>query len=141
MSNFVQRKLCRESLDAFALKYSGEHSRKVPYTTADGKTISVVPFNIITQEGISEYRYLVGQTFPYQDRKEGNYPITDLAFTKTKDGKKVPWTRNSKDITSLIALGTACGELVLRKGKNNQLEFTVVDSIKAVTHDEGIEHE
>ena len=43
MSNFIKRKLSREALDAFALKYAGEHSKQIPYTTADGKTIKFQP--------------------------------------------------------------------------------------------------
>lgn len=42
---FTKRKLNREALDAFALKYSDAtypgSSKKIPYTTADGKTVNL----------------------------------------------------------------------------------------------------
>ena len=44
---FIKRKLNREALDAFAIKFTDvqnpNSTKKIPYVTADGKTINFVP--------------------------------------------------------------------------------------------------
>ena len=55
--------------------------------------------------GKEKYDYLLGQTFPYHEAKESFYPVTDLAFIQTKDGKRQPLVHNNSNIASFITLG------------------------------------
>ena len=135
---FIKQKISRKAIDEFALKYmdNSGNIHLTPYTLANGEKIFFNQAHAILN-GCPEFYYLVGQTFPFHDRKQVNYNITDLAFIPDKNGNKVPWSRNSKDITSLVILANACHFLFIKRRSDNKLEFTVTDSIPPITHEEG----
>lgn len=135
---FKKQKLSRKAIDDFALKYTHENAKphSTPYTLANGQQILFEQADAILN-GWPEYYYLIGQTFPFHDRQQSNYDITDLAFIKDKNGNKVPWSRNPKDITALVTLANACHFIFIkRRQTDKKLEFTLTDSIPAVTHEE-----
>ena len=136
---FIKQKISRKAIDEFALKYmdNSGNIHLTPYTLANGEKIF---FNQVdaTLKGRREYYYLIGQTFPFHDRKQVVYDITDLAFIPDKNGNKVPWSRNSKDITALVTLAHACHFiLITRRKSDKKLEFTMNDNIPSITYEEG----
>ena len=135
---FIKQKISRKAIYEFALKYTHENAKphSTPYTLANGKQILFEQADAILN-GWPEYYYLLGQTFPFHDRKQSIYDITDLALISDKNGNKVPWSRNSKDITALVSLAYACHFICIRRKSDNKLVFTLNSSIPPLTHEEG----
>lgn len=116
--SFKKRKLSREAIDAFAATYTEQQypnaKDKVSYTKKDGESINFIPSAGLAH-GSKEYYYLLGQAAPYHDEHHATFPVTDLVYLKTKDGKKEPWTRNASDLSALITLGALCRFILLEK--------------------------
>lgn len=143
----LKQKLSKKALDAFVLKYSSSNPNEkgsIQYTTTDNKVVTFVPATALARDGIQEFSYLLGQTFPFFDRKKPSYPLTDLAFIVNEDGKKEFWsgkgakTRQEaqsiikKDVASLVQIGMATSLLVI---SNNQI--LVGTLVRPVLHKEG----
>ncbi len=129
-------RICREAIDAFVLNYTDEKypnaSKKITYTTADGKKVNFSPADAMIK-GAYEYYHLLGQTLPYHERKNEVYPISDLAYILTGKGKKIMWARNSEDVTSLISLGVVCNFITLMAGADEKKVYIKIsDKVKAV---------
>lgn len=56
-------------------------------------------------------------------------------FIINEDGKKEPWTKNSKDFTQLIQLAHETAAFMVVQ-KNGSMEFTINRFIKPVIHKE-----
>lgn len=135
---FIKQKISRKALDEFAIKYTdktpSEHA--TPYALSNGEKIFFEQADAM-RKGWPEFYYLIGQTFPFRDRKQVSYDITDLAFILDKNGNKVPWSRNSKDITALVTLANACHYILITRRSDNKFKFTMNDNIPSITHEEG----
>jgi hypothetical protein len=115
--SFKKRKLSRQVIDEYALKYTDttkEHFHSTSYTLANGKEIEFLHATAAIS-GWPEYHYLLGQTFPFQDRKQSHYEITDLAFTIDKNGNKVLWSKNPSDVSAFVTIANACHFILLQK--------------------------
>lgn len=99
--------------------------------------------NLYYGGGSAEFNYLLGQTFPFHDRKQLAYPLTDLSFIMTSDGKKVFWSGKGaktaeeakdmikRDTIAFTKIGIATGMIVTQQ---NHLLRT---NIPPIIHNEG----
>ncbi len=136
MSETNTTRICREAIDAFVLKYTDKKypltAKKIPYTLADGSKVNFTPADAMIK-GAYEYYQLLGQTYPYHERKKDVYPISDLAYVMTKAGGKIMWARNSEDVTSLISLGVVCNFITLMAGPDEKKVYVkIADKVPTV---------
>lgn len=68
---FIKQKISRKALDEFALKYmdNSGNIHLTQYTLANGEKIFFNQADVMIK-GWPEYFYLIGQTFPFHDRKQ-----------------------------------------------------------------------
>ena len=136
MSDTTTKRICREAIDAFVLKFTDKKypltAKKITYTTADGTKVNFTPADAMIK-GAYEYYQLLGQTFPFHERKNDVYPISDLAYVCTKTGGKMMWAKNSEDVTSLISLGVVCNFITLMAGPDEKKVYIkVLDKVPTV---------
>lgn len=138
--NFKKMKLSKEALDSLILKRVGQPNKAnqptSTYTLKDGRQVIYVPNTIALPAHMDEYEYLLGQTFPLHDRSSKPYHITELAFIATEDGKKVPWTRDPKDVQEFYKIGAAVGLIHVIRGADGKPSFEYPRIIKPVLHQE-----
>lgn len=82
------------------------------------------------------FKYLLGQTYPYQSRAESFY-LRDLLFTLDENGNKVPWTRDKKSIVQFSALANRIHYLIEYPGieqNPKDILYAVLPSIVPVRH-------
>ena len=125
MSEVIPRKLSKETLDILFKELAPYNEKttaqKIPYTYADGTTTNVAP--ALLTGASTPFQFLITQTYPYHDKSQTYHPITDLMFILTENGKKVPWTRDVKDMQFFMQAAQACMGLHTTKGADVKTQF------------------
>ncbi len=139
MSKFVKRRLSKEAVDAFVLRFTTTEITKsiVPYTTASGQRVlfDFLPLLFGEEAASDEFNYLLGQTLPYHDRKSLFYPLHHLGYICDENGKPTPWTTKTEDLAAFVQLGIKSGRLITHASPVGTV-FDLNSNIPAVTHTE-----
>ena len=139
-AQFKREKLSTEALDHFALAYPVTHPKDetFPYVLKDGKQILIGLTPLVEEDSTAtkHFRYLLGQTYPYQTQMPYFY-LRELLFTLDENGNKVPWTRDKKSIVQFSDLAKRLYYLIeypMADQNPKDILYGVLPNIEPVRH-------
>lgn len=138
MSNFKPSKLSRASIDAYVKKHGSKEPLQLqtpcpPFKTETGETYYLNIVQLISNNCVDEFKYLLGQTVPAHERKT---PLKNLALIKNEDGSVENWTRDPKLMADFTCLANAFSLALISKGEDGRPAVTIAPIVKPVIHKE-----